>query len=117
MPNAIREGNKAPTLRLYKCHPIKMAMMISMLIGKIVVGTATNNPAIAIAKTASISQISNSTKIRNITRVRELITFPVISAIDRPFSRTLVTNAPKSWTAPINIVPNMIQSSAGSHPQ
>ena len=39
------------------------------------------------------------------------------SAIDRPFSFRLIARAPKSCTAPINIVPKTTQSSAGSHPQ
>ena len=39
------------------------------------------------------------------------------SATERPFSLTLITNAPKSWTAPMKTVPSTIHKNTGSQPQ
>ena len=69
------------------------------------------------ANTASTNQESIITKIRNIVRTRLFIMVPVMSAIVFPFSRTEITRAPKSWTAPIKMVPKTIQINAGSQPQ
>ena len=91
--------------------------MISILMGSTEVGTAWKSPAIAMANTASTSQVSSMTKMRNMIRVRGLITVEVISAMERPFSLRLTTKAPKSWTAPIKMVPRITQSMAGSQPQ
>jgi len=85
--------------------------------GKTEVGIATNKSAIAMAKTASTNQINRIIKMRNNTRTRSLIIRDEISAILLPFSLTLITRAPKSWTAPMKIVPNTTQSIAGSQPQ
>ena len=46
--------------------------------------------------------------MRNMSLTLGLITIEVISAIERPFSFRLTTNAPKSWTAPMKMVPIII---------
>ena len=81
------------------------------------VGIATNKSAITMAKTANTNQTNNTTKMRNSTRTRPLIIPAEISAILLPFSFTLMTRAPKSWTVPIKTVPNTTHSIAGSQPQ
>ena len=93
------------------------AMIISMLIGNTAEGFFTNNPAIAMANTARTNHVRNITNIKNIILIRLFITLEDISAIDFPFSLALITNAPKSCTAPINIVPTTTHNTAGSHPQ
>ena len=98
-------------------QPIATATTIWMLIGKTELGCETNRPAMAMEKTASTSQIRTSTKHRNISRARLVSTSEARSPIERPFSRTLATIAPKSWTAPMKIVPTTTQISAGSQPQ
>ena len=92
-------------------------MIISILIRSTDEGFFTNNPAIAIANTARTNQVRNITKTKNIILTLLLITVDEISAIDFPFSFTLTTNAPKSWTAPINMVPINTHSIAGNQPQ
>ena len=94
-----------------------MAMIISIFIGRTAAGTFTNNPAIAIANTARTNQVSIITNKRNMVLTRGFMTDPVISAMDLPFSLTETTNAPKSWTAPMKIVPKTTHKKAGSHPQ
>ena len=88
-----------------------------MFTGKTAVGTLTKSPAIAIANTARTNQVNIITKMRNIIRTLLLITDPVILAIVFPFSLTEITRAPKSWTAPIKIVPKTIHKKAGNQPQ
>ena len=88
-----------------------------MLMGNTALGCATKSPAIAIANTASTSHTRTSTKHMNIRRARPLSTVPATSAIERPFSRTLTTSAPKSCTAPMKIAPSTTQIRAGSQPQ
>ena len=88
-----------------------------MFTGNTEVGTDTNKSAIAIANTANTSHVNNKTKIKNMSLIRLFKMPPAISAIDRPFSFRLTTKVPKSWTAPINMVPITIHNNAGSHPQ
>ena len=76
-----------------------------------------NKEAIAFAKTARTSHVKHITKHKNIILILLLITFEDISATDFPFSFKLITNAPKSCTAPINIVPKTTHKNAGTHPQ
>ena len=45
------------------------------------------------------------------------MTDPAMSPIDRPRLRRLMTRAEKSCTAPMQMVPIVTQSSAGSQPQ
>jgi len=46
-----------------------------------------------------------------------LMYFPAMSAIDFPRLRIERISTPKSWTAPINMLPKNIQIMAGTHPQ
>ena len=85
--------------------------------GRTLEGWATKSPAMAMAKTASTSHTSKSTKIRNITRARLPSRSPAMSATERPPSRTLNTSAPKSWAAPMKMLPTTTQTRAGSQPQ
>ena len=92
--SATNDGISGGTLRLYSSQPMTTATTIPMLTGSTEVGTWTNRSAIAIANTASTSQLSTKTKHRNISRTRPLTTVAATSAIERPFSRTLTTSAP-----------------------
>ena len=84
--------------------------------GKTAVGIFTNNPAIAIEKTAITNQLSIITKDRNIIFTLLFIIIPEISAIVFPFSFTDITRAPKSCTAPKNIAPNTTQQKLEATP-
>ena len=81
------DGINAPTFFLLRRSPIMIAKTISILTGNTAVGTLINNPAIAMANTASTNQLSIMTKIRNMACTRLLIITPVKSAK----SRILVT--------------------------
>ena len=94
-----------------------MARIIWILIGTTVVGTVTNKSAMAIANTDNTNHPNIIINIKKIIRAFLLITKLLISAMVFPFSLKLITNAPKSWTAPIKIVPKTIQRNAGNHPQ
>ena len=69
------------------------------------------------AKTASTIQIRNEITTRKSVRARGPITSAATSPIELPRWRRLMTSAAKSWTAPMNTVPSVTHSSAGSHPQ
>jgi hypothetical protein len=73
--------------------------------------------AMIIPKIAITIRRARKTIAKNKNRTRELIYLAAISEILLPSFRIDIINAPKSWTAPIKILPRNTHKIAGNHPQ
>ena len=80
------------------------------------VGYCLNTAAITKPKIANTIVNAMNRMNRNKSRTLRFITRPAISPTVWPLFRKLTTSDPKSWTAPMKILPRTTQNNAGTHP-